>query len=109
MTAPKFIRRGRNSLKRVKLSWRKPMGIDNKLRRREKSKGRFVSIGYGTKKEERGVHPCGLREVYVQNIKDLETIDAKTQAARLDSTLGKRKKTDLLKKADELKIKVLNK
>ncbi len=104
----KFINRSSNYLKRIKKRWRRPRGIHNKLRKKEKSKGRFVTIGYRTEKSKRGLHPSGLKEVYVQNIKDLEKIDNKKQAARLSKTIGKKKKPVILEKAKELKIKVLN-
>jgi len=104
----KFINRCSNYLKRVKKRWRRPRGIHNKLRKKEKSKGRIVTIGYRTEKSKRGLHPSGLEEVYVQNIKDLDKIDNKKQAARLASSIGKKKRQIILKRAEKLKIKVLN-
>ena len=81
----KFIQQGANYLKRVKRKWRKPRGVHSKLRRKEKSKGREVTIGYRSPKNKRNLHPSGFEEVYVQNLNDLEKIDNKKQAARLAS------------------------
>lgn len=105
---PKFKKQGSGYLKKVKDSWRKPRGTDSKLRKKEKSKGKWPSVGYRAPKETRGLHPCGLEEVYVQNIKDLDKIDPKKQAGRLSSKIGKREKQIIVKKAKEMKIKLLN-
>jgi len=56
----------------------------------------------------RNLHPSGLQEAYIQNIKDLERIDPKTQAGRLSSTIGKKKRELIVKKSEEMKIKLLN-
>ena len=105
---PKFMKQGTNYLKRLKKRWRKPRGRDSKLRIREKSKGKLPNIGYRAPRSTRGLHPSGLREVYVQNIKDLEKIDPKIQAGRLSSTIGKKKKKEMAKIAKEMKIRLLN-
>jgi len=105
----KFVQQGANYLKRVKKKWRKPRGVHSKLRKKEKSKGREVTIGNRSPKNKRNLHPSGFEEVYVQNLNDLEKIDNKKQAARLSSKLGKKKKNIILEQAKKLKIKVLNK
>ena len=105
---PKFLKQGVNYLKRVRVRWRKPRGTDSKLRIREKSKGKMSNVGYRAPKSTRGLHPSGLREIYVQNIKDLEKIDPKICAGRLSSTIGKKKKLEIIKKSEERKIKLLN-
>ena len=67
------------------------------------------SIGYRTPRATRGLHPSGYKDVLVNNMKELEAIDAETEAARISATIGKRKKELMLEKASELGIKVLNK
>jgi large subunit ribosomal protein L32e len=44
----------------------------------------------------------------VFNLKDLERIDSKNEAVKIGSSVGKRKRGEILKKAEEKKIKVLN-
>ena len=44
----------------------------------------------------------------VHNIADLETVDPETQAARVGSTVGGRKREHIYSLADELGIRVLN-
>ncbi|OGI15356.1 hypothetical protein A3K63_05575 [Candidatus Micrarchaeota archaeon RBG_16_49_10] len=105
---PKFLRQGANYKKMLKKVWRKPRGRDTKLGKKEKSKGKMPSIGYGAKREMRFKHPSGFYEVLVSNAADLERIDPKTQAARISGTVGGRKRSSIVEKAKGLKIKVLN-
>ena len=105
---PKFRRTGSTYLKRIKEAWRRPRGQSNKLRRHMKSRGHIPHPGYGTPKKLRGLHPCGLREVLINNVNDLEKIDTKTQCARISSTVGKKKRIEIQKTAEEKNIKILN-
>jgi large subunit ribosomal protein L32e len=68
----------------------------------------IVSIGFGGPRAARHLHPSGFREVMVHNLRDLEGIDPKTQAARVAHKVGMRKRTAIEERADELKIRILN-
>jgi large subunit ribosomal protein L32e len=105
---PKFLRQSTRAYKRLGKKWRKPRGYHSKLRRHEKSKGAIPSVGYGAPKELRGLHPSGFREALISTVGDLERIDTKTQAVRIAHAVGEKKRKEILKKAEELKIKVLN-
>ena len=88
--------------------WRKPHGMDNKQRRNFKYRGSLVRIGHGKVNMASGLHPSGFEEVMVNNAADLDQIDAETQAARVGSTVGGRKRELIHSRADELGIRVLN-
>jgi len=105
---PKFLRQGVRAYKRLGKKWRRARGYHSKLRRHEKSKGSMPSPSYGTPKRLRFLHPSGFKEVLVFNINDLKKIDSSKEAARLSHTIGKKKRAEILKKAEEMKIKVLN-
>jgi large subunit ribosomal protein L32e len=94
--------------KKLGESWRRPRGKHSKVRKYLGPKLNRPLIGYKKKSGERGLHPSGYREVLVQNTSELEGLDTKTQAVRISSTLGARKRSALLEKAGELKLKVLN-
>ncbi|MDD3159697.1 MAG: eL32 family ribosomal protein [Candidatus ainarchaeum sp.] len=85
--------------------WRKPRGIDLDKSLRH---GFRPKIGYRNAKEIRGIHPSGYKEVKVENFLDLEKVDPKTQAVRLGATVGKRKRNEIIKKANAKKIWILN-
>jgi len=67
-----------------------------------------VSIGYRTPVIARGLHPSGFEEVLVYNVKDIEVLDPKVQAARIGHSVGVRKRIAMIEKASKLKIRVLN-
>lgn len=92
----------------AKSGWRKPSGMDSKLRRNYKYRGALVKIGHGKVSGARGLHSSGFREVMVHNATDLDQINPATQAARVGATVGGRKREQIHLRADELGIRVLN-
>lgn len=109
MRKPKFKRQEWFRYKKLGEKWRKPKGKTSKTRRYEKGKPAMPSVGYGSPRETRGLHPSGYEDVLVCNIKELENLDPNTQAGRISSTVGKRKKEHMVERAKELGIKILNK
>ncbi len=105
---PKFLAQGAAVLKRIKERWRRPRGLHSKLRKRKRDRGKMPNPGYGAPKDLRGLHPSGYQEVLVRTLKDLEGLDPAKQAVRIASTVGKKLRSEILKKAEELKLKVLN-
>jgi len=105
---PDFIRQESWRYVRVKESWRRPRGIDSKMRLKKKGRPPIPNIGYRVPKIVRSRHPSGFIEVLVHNVKELEGIDPKRYAIRIASTVGRRKRIEIIKMADKLGIKVLN-
>ena len=95
-------------LKRLGESWRRPKGDQNKSRRKLKGKPITPIIGFGTGAMKKGLHPSGLREVLINNLKELEALEMGV-AARIASTVGKKKRKDIIALAEKKKIHVLNK
>ena len=105
---PDFVRQESWRYVRVKESWRKPKGMDSKMRLQKKGWPPIVKVGYRGPSKARGLHPSGFREVLVHNVEELEKLNPATQAARIASTVGLRKKLEIMERARELGIYVLN-
>lgn len=103
---PEFTFHDSHKKKRLGTSWRKPRGLHNKLRQQVAAKGKLVRPGYGSPKAVRGYHPCGLPEVLVNNVAELEK--AKGFAVRIAAAVGKKKRLEIEAKASEAGLKVLN-
>ncbi|OYR42248.1 MULTISPECIES: 50S ribosomal protein L32e [unclassified Halorubrum] len=105
---PQFNRQDYHKKKRIPTSWRKPRGGLSKQRRRMKAKGPVVEAGFRSPKASRDLHPSGFEEVRVHNTDDLEGVDGDTQAVRIASKVGGRKRELIEDEAEEREIRVLN-
>lgn len=105
---PNFVRQESWKYVRLKENWRRPRGLDNKVRKRIKGWPPRVSSGYRGPKAARGVHPSGYEEILVYNTDYLKDINPKTQAVRIAHTVGKRKRIKILAEARKKKIVILN-
>lgn len=105
---PKFSKFESWRLVRVKDYWRKPKGIDNKMRQERKGWPKSVKIGYASPKAVRGLHPSGMEEVAVYNVGDLTIVDPETQVARIGGSVGGKKRSAIVAEAESLGIRILN-
>ncbi len=88
--------------------WRKPKGNDNKMRLQLKGYPPIVKVGYRTPAEIRGLHPSGLEPAIVSNVKDLESLDPRRHIVYIASTVGLRKRLELIRAARERGFRVAN-
>ena len=105
---PQFNRQDYHKKKRTPTSWRRPRGQLSKQRRGIKGKGPKVEAGYGSPKPARGLHPSGFEEVRVHNADDLEGVDPDTEAVRIASSVGGRKRERIEDVCEDREIRVLN-
>ena len=105
---PSFVRPESWRYIRLGESWRRPRGLDHKVRRKIKGWPPGVSVGYKGPKIARYLHPSGYREVIVNNVDEVSRVNPKTHAARIAHTVGKRKRLLIIKEAKIRNVYVLN-
>ena len=105
---PKFKRQELGRQPMLKDTWRRPRGRHSKIRMDEKARGKKPSIGYGSPAAARGLNRKGYREVIVATPKQLETINPHEEMIIISSTVGKKKRFEILELANEKKLKVVN-
>ena len=107
----KFARHQADQFKRIaRSSWRKPKGIDGRVRRRFKGALPMPSIGYGTDKKTRNVHPHGFKTVVVNNVAELEMLmmHNRTYAATVGHSVSTRVRREIISRAEQLAVRVTN-
>jgi len=106
---PKFIRSGAYKKKKLDIKWRKPKGGGSKVRFKFRGHRSMLKIGYGSPTEVKHFLRSGFRSVLVSCIKDLDkVVDKKYECAIISSTVGLKKKIDIVRKAKESGIVVGN-
>ncbi|XP_078367081.1 large ribosomal subunit protein eL32-like [Oculina patagonica] len=106
----RFIRHQSDRFLRVKQSWRKPKGIDNRVRRRFKGQYLMPSIGYGSNKNTRHLMPDGFKKFVIHNVKELEVLlmANKSYAAEIAHNVSSKKRKEIVERAQQLAIKITN-
>ncbi len=115
-THPKFNvpNFGTKNRKRVKDSWRKQRGIDNKKRIKRDFMGAEPTIGYRNPESLRGVRKTGLRIMVIHSMPELHgvienpDIDTKSYEFAMAHGTSKRLRTEMLKFAKEQKLRFVN-
>jgi len=105
---PAFVRQESWRYVRIHPEWRKPKGVDNKVRRQDKGWPMLVRVGYRGPAESRGLHPSGHYELMVYKTSDLDAAVPGRDVARIGGTVGAKKRAAILERATELGIRVVN-
>lgn len=105
---PKFRRSESNRFPRLGEKWRSSKGIRSKMRLKKRGKWPIVETGYRGPRITRGLNPKGKIEVLVHNPEDVEFIDPYLMAIRISGRVGKRKRGEIIKKAESMGLEIVN-
>jgi len=91
-------------------SWRKPKGIDNRVRRKFKGAKPMPKIGYGSNKKTKYLMPDGFYKFVVKNVKELNLLllHNRKYAAVIAHNVSARKRKHIIERALQLDVKVVN-
>ena len=109
---PRFLRQDttrhhRLGRKRKSLQkWRRPRGRHSKIRRKRFGYPIKVMIGFKRNQAHSGLIE-GLKPILVYNVQEMSKL-AKNSMAIIAARVGARKKLEMIKKAQEMGIKILN-
>lgn len=104
---PEFIQQDYHKKKRLSKKWKRPTGLQSKMRHQFKGYNRRVKQGWRSPLAVRGFHGKGVEPVLVSNLSDLLNVK-KDQGIIVSGKVGLKKRIDILKKAEELKLLILN-
>merc|ERR1712156_1288937 len=106
----KFTRHQSDRYDKLSRNWRKPKGIDNRVRRRFKGMYVMPNIGFGSAKNTRHMLPTGFRKVLVHHIKELEVLmmQNKKFCAEIAHGVSSKNRKLLVERAQQLCIRVTN-
>merc|ERR1711920_672124 len=106
----KFPRFQADRFKRMNQAWRKPRGIDGRVRRKFKGSTLMPSIGYGSNKKTRFRLKNGFYKFIVQSPADLEMLLMHNEkyAVEIAHNIGAKKRKEIVERADQLRLYVTN-
>jgi len=104
---PHFTRQDLHKKSRLEEKWRKPKGLQSKMRQRLKHHKRVVKVGYKAPALARHYHRSGVLPVLVANRQEAEHL-TKGQGAIIARTTGIRTKIEIIDTCEKAGIPVVN-
>lgn len=104
---PVFIQQDFHKKRRLSLKWKRPTGLQSKMRHQFKGYSRRVKQGWRSPVEIRGFHSSGYESVIVNNVQDLDNVQ-KHQGIIISANVGAKKKLLIIDKAQKMQIQILN-
>jgi large subunit ribosomal protein L32e len=96
---PEFIMQDAHKKKRLPWKWSKPKGSDSKMRVSRRGYKRMLRVGWGSPSEVKGLNRQGLVPVTVNNVKELQKINPKTDIIVISASVGTKKRCEIIEAA----------
>jgi len=106
----KFVRFESEDFAKLGPSWRRPRGIDNRVRRRFRGARKMPKAGFGSDQRTKFLLKSGFKKFLITNTKDLEILlmNNRVFAGELAHNLSARKRAVIVKRAAELNVRLTN-
>lgn len=108
MRKPNFqVQNSNDPAKRFAGRWKRPKGLQNKMRERRKGNPKYIEPGYGSPALVKGATPDGFFPVVVNNVNGLANIKENCGVI-ISADVGMRKRSEIVKAVIAKKLKLLN-
>ena len=105
---PNFqVQNSNDRKKRFPGRWKRPKGLQSKMRERRKGNPKYIEPGYGAPAAIRGATPDGLFHIVVSNVSGLSLI-REGQGVVIASGVGMRKRAEIAAAAVQKKLPLIN-
>jgi large subunit ribosomal protein L32e len=105
---PKFAMQDFHKKRRLKNKWKKPKGLDSKMRFMLRGYRGRISVGYKSPKIIFGLNKDGLKGILIKSANDLHNIKEKYEAAIISKKVGAKRRLDIIRLAQKMSIKIMN-
>jgi large subunit ribosomal protein L32e len=105
---PGFRNQCSHKIKGITTHYRKPRGLQSKMRLNKRGNMRKISIGYRSPREAYGLSREGLHPVIVHNTQQLSGLSAEKDGVIIAHGVGMRKFTAITQAAHKAKLSILN-
>ena len=104
---PQFIQQDYHKKRRLSKKWKRPTGLQSKMRHQFRGYARRVKQGWRSPVEIRGYHGKGFEAILIRNPSELDTVK-KEQGIIISANVGLKKRLDIIARAQVLGLKILN-
>lgn len=105
---PTFSRKDSHKKVRIGSKWRKPKGIQNKMRLQLRAHKKIVKAGYRTPNSLRHLTDEGMNVISVSNLKELEKVNSKEDVVIISSSVSNKTRLSMIEFALSKNIKIEN-
>jgi len=105
---PLFRQQDFHKKSRLSAKWKRPTGLQSKMRHQFKGYARRVKQGWRSPSLIKDFHGKGFKIIMLNNLKDIEKIVLKDNEAILIGNVGMKKKLAIAKRAAELNLRLIN-
>jgi len=106
---PRFMRQKGNLKKRIsRSSYRAPKGLQSKMGDNKAGHRSQIKTGFGYPKDVRGLDMSGRKIIMIQNVAQANSIDVANSVAVVASTLGQKKRIEIVKILSQKNVPMRN-